>query len=83
MYDVAIIGAGPVGLATAIGLYERGVTNLLGSCQGKSLEPRAAVAAKNTRRPRVRFVFAARRRLGGGLRHRASAHALVRPPANA
>ncbi|PSP15791.1 MAG: FAD-dependent monooxygenase [Cyanobacteria bacterium QS_8_64_29] len=27
-YDVAIIGAGPVGLATAIGLRERGITNL-------------------------------------------------------
>ncbi|MGF1490327.1 MAG: FAD-dependent oxidoreductase [Prochloraceae cyanobacterium] len=29
MYDVVIVGAGPVGLATAIGLYNRGITNIL------------------------------------------------------
>lgn len=28
-YDVIIIGAGPVGLATALGLYQRGITNLM------------------------------------------------------
>ncbi|NRB08764.1 MAG: FAD-dependent monooxygenase, partial [Richelia sp.] len=27
LYDVIIIGAGPVGLATAIGLHQRGITN--------------------------------------------------------
>ncbi|PSP16084.1 MAG: hypothetical protein BRC58_10110 [Cyanobacteria bacterium QS_8_64_29] len=37
MYDVAIIGAGPVGLATAIGLYERGVTNLVVLEQAREL----------------------------------------------
>ena len=29
IYDVVIVGAGPVGLATAIGLYNRGITNIL------------------------------------------------------
>ena len=29
IYDVVIVGAGPVGLATAIGLYSRGITNIL------------------------------------------------------
>jgi 2-polyprenyl-6-methoxyphenol hydroxylase-like FAD-dependent oxidoreductase len=29
MFDVIIVGAGPVGLATAIGLYKRGITNIL------------------------------------------------------
>ncbi|AFZ42495.1 monooxygenase FAD-binding protein [Halothece sp. PCC 7418] len=29
VYDVLIIGAGPVGLATAVGLYQRGIQNLL------------------------------------------------------
>ena len=29
IYDVVIVGAGPVGLATAIGLYKRGITNIL------------------------------------------------------
>ncbi|NES05411.1 MAG: FAD-dependent monooxygenase [Okeania sp. SIO2F4] len=28
-YDVAIVGAGPVGLATALGLYERGIENII------------------------------------------------------
>lgn len=28
IYDVVIVGAGPVGLATAIGLYKRGITNI-------------------------------------------------------
>ena len=29
VYDVLIVGAGPVGLATAIGLYKRGIDNIL------------------------------------------------------
>ncbi|NER29306.1 MAG: FAD-dependent monooxygenase [Symploca sp. SIO1C4] len=29
IYDVVVVGAGPVGLATAIGLYRRGIDNLL------------------------------------------------------
>ena len=29
-YDVVVVGAGPVGLATALGLRQRGVDNLLG-----------------------------------------------------
>ncbi|NEQ52225.1 MAG: FAD-dependent monooxygenase [Leptolyngbya sp. SIO3F4] len=29
LYDVLIVGAGPVGLATAIALYKRGITNIL------------------------------------------------------
>ncbi|MBT9316074.1 FAD-dependent oxidoreductase [Leptothoe spongobia] len=29
LYDVLIVGAGPVGLATAIALYQRGITNIL------------------------------------------------------
>ncbi|PAX51866.1 FAD-dependent oxidoreductase [Brunnivagina elsteri] len=29
IFDVIIVGAGPVGLATAIGLYKRGITNIL------------------------------------------------------
>ncbi len=29
IYDVVIVGAGPVGLATAIGLYARGIKNIL------------------------------------------------------
>ena len=29
IYDVVVIGAGPVGLATAIGLYQRGIENIL------------------------------------------------------
>ncbi len=29
VYDVLIVGAGPVGLATAIGLYQRGIKNIL------------------------------------------------------
>lgn len=29
VYDVLIVGAGPVGLATAIGLHKRGITNIL------------------------------------------------------
>ncbi len=28
-YDVAIVGAGPVGLATALGLYQRGIKNII------------------------------------------------------
>ncbi|MEL7038246.1 MAG: NAD(P)/FAD-dependent oxidoreductase [Cyanobacteria bacterium J06592_8] len=28
-YDIAIIGAGPVGLATALGLYQRGIENVI------------------------------------------------------
>ncbi|NEQ35820.1 MAG: FAD-dependent monooxygenase [Okeania sp. SIO3I5] len=28
-YDVAIVGAGPVGLATALGLYQRGIENII------------------------------------------------------
>ena len=29
IYDVLIVGAGPVGLATAVGLRKRGITNIL------------------------------------------------------
>lgn len=29
MYDVLIVGAGPVGLAVALGLYQRGINNIL------------------------------------------------------
>ena len=29
IYDVVIVGAGPIGLATAIGLYQRGIENIL------------------------------------------------------
>ena len=29
VYDVIIVGAGPIGLATAIGLYQRGIENIL------------------------------------------------------
>ena len=29
IYDVVVIGAGPVGLATALGLYQRGIENIL------------------------------------------------------
>jgi len=29
IYDVVIVGAGPIGLATAIGLYKRGIENIL------------------------------------------------------
>ncbi|EKU98909.1 2-polyprenyl-6-methoxyphenol hydroxylase-like oxidoreductase [Leptolyngbya sp. PCC 7375] len=29
LYDVLVVGAGPVGLATAIALYQRGITNIL------------------------------------------------------
>lgn len=29
VYDVVVVGAGPVGLATAIGLYQRGIENIL------------------------------------------------------
>lgn len=29
MYDVVVVGAGPVGLATAIGLHQRGIENIL------------------------------------------------------
>jgi 2-polyprenyl-6-methoxyphenol hydroxylase-like FAD-dependent oxidoreductase len=29
LYDVAIVGAGPVGLATAIGLQKRGIENII------------------------------------------------------
>ncbi|MDE5076343.1 MAG: FAD-dependent monooxygenase, partial [Trichodesmium sp. St5_bin2_1] len=28
-YDVAIVGAGPVGLATALGLRQRGIENII------------------------------------------------------
>lgn len=29
IYDVVIVGAGPVGLATAVGLHKRGIDNIL------------------------------------------------------
>jgi 2-polyprenyl-6-methoxyphenol hydroxylase-like FAD-dependent oxidoreductase len=29
LYDVSLVGAGPVGLATAIALYRRGIKNIL------------------------------------------------------
>jgi len=29
IYDVVIVGAGPVGLATAVGLRKRGIDNIL------------------------------------------------------
>lgn len=29
IYDVVVIGAGPVGLATAVGLYQRGIENII------------------------------------------------------
>ena len=28
-YDIVVVGAGPVGLATAIGLQQRGISNFL------------------------------------------------------
>ncbi|WP_293085871.1 NAD(P)-binding domain-containing protein [Moorena sp. SIO3H5] len=28
-YDIVIVGAGPVGLATAIGLQQRGISNFI------------------------------------------------------
>lgn len=38
-YDVLIVGAGPVGLATAIGLWERGVKHLLVIDQAQNFRP--------------------------------------------
>lgn len=29
VYDVVVVGAGPIGLATAVGLYQRGINNIL------------------------------------------------------
>jgi 2-polyprenyl-6-methoxyphenol hydroxylase-like FAD-dependent oxidoreductase len=39
IYDVLIIGAGPVGLATALGLYQRGIDNILVLDQTHSFRP--------------------------------------------
>ena len=39
IYDVLIVGAGPVGLATALGLYERGIDNILVIDQAHSFRP--------------------------------------------
>ncbi|MFO0142066.1 MAG: FAD-dependent oxidoreductase, partial [Aphanizomenon sp.] len=36
VYDVIIVGAGPIGLATAIGLYQRGIENILVIDQARS-----------------------------------------------
>ncbi len=38
-YDVVIVGAGPVGLATAIALYRKGITNLLVIDQTQEFRP--------------------------------------------
>ena len=39
IYDVVIVGAGPVGLATAIGLRERGIENVLVIDQTRAFRP--------------------------------------------
>ena len=39
LYDVLIIGAGPVGLATAIGLQQRGINNILVVDQTREFRP--------------------------------------------
>ncbi|MFM1842323.1 MAG: hypothetical protein RLZZ490_1059 [Cyanobacteriota bacterium] len=39
LYDVLIIGAGPVGLATAIGLQQRGINNILVIDQTRQFRP--------------------------------------------
>ncbi|HEY9832183.1 MAG TPA: FAD-dependent oxidoreductase, partial [Stenomitos sp.] len=39
IYDVVIIGAGPVGLATAIGLRQRGIENILVVDQTRAFRP--------------------------------------------
>ncbi len=39
LYDVLIIGAGPVGLATAIGLQQRGINNILVIDQTREFRP--------------------------------------------
>jgi 2-polyprenyl-6-methoxyphenol hydroxylase-like FAD-dependent oxidoreductase len=39
LYDVIIVGAGPVGLATAIALYQRGITNILVIDQTQEFRP--------------------------------------------
>ncbi|MGB5633838.1 MAG: FAD-dependent oxidoreductase [Waterburya sp.] len=39
IYDVLIVGAGPVGLATAIALRERGIDNILVIDQTRSFRP--------------------------------------------
>ena len=35
VYDVVVVGAGPVGLATALGLRQRGIDNILVIDQGE------------------------------------------------
>ncbi len=39
IYDVVIVGAGPIGLATAIGLYQRGIENILVIDQTRAFRP--------------------------------------------
>lgn len=39
IYDVVVIGAGPVGLATAIGLRKRGIENILVVDQTRAFRP--------------------------------------------
>lgn len=39
VYDVIVVGAGPIGLATAIGLYQQGIENILVVDQTRAFRP--------------------------------------------
>ncbi|MFM7406873.1 MAG: FAD-dependent oxidoreductase [Cuspidothrix sp.] len=39
IYDVVIVGSGPIGLATAVGLYKRGIQNILVLDQTRTFRP--------------------------------------------